>query len=309
MKIIKVHFQNLRNEAHYQFLLLVQKLYGVYQSVSAIVKDLLATFDNLLALEGTLVDAVRASEYTLELAETDRRIDRDIVGINSVVAAALHHFDPAMVEAARHIEIRLKSFRGAIEKKSYEEESAAVKILLADLQSAAYVQQVATLNLGTWVEELTAAQAEFERLFLLRSDQRAERPAERLRDVRKQIEAVYRQIIEHIESYTVLNGDSTTGEFIRHLNDEIAYFNELPPHHAKKDIDQAVVASVPDQTYAGKPVTPLPEATYEDSELVFTRDYEVSYHDNTSPGTAALILHGKGKFGGTKTISFNIIEA
>jgi hypothetical protein len=165
------------------------------------------------------------------------------------------------------------------------------------------------LNLGAWVTELAAAQAEFERLFLLRSDQRAERPAERLKDVRKQIEAAYRQIVERIDSYTVLNGESTTGEFIKHLNDEIAYFNEHTPHHAKKDIDRAVVASIPDQAYGGKPVTLLPEATYEDRELVFTRDYEVSYHDNTRPGTAALILHGKGKFKGTKTVSFNIIEA
>jgi hypothetical protein len=52
----------------------------------------------------------------------------------------------------------------------------------------------------------------------------------------------------------------------------------------------------------------LPKVTYEGKELVFTKDYELSYHDNGRPGTAAVIIHGKGAFKGTKTVSFNIIE-
>ncbi|MDR0756641.1 MAG: DUF6261 family protein, partial [Tannerella sp.] len=255
-----------------------------------------------------LVDAVRSSEYTEELAGADRRVDRDLVGINAAVESALHHFDPAVVAAARRIEVRLKSFRGDIEKKAYEEESAAVKILVADLQGA-YAPQVATLSLDAWVKELAEAQADFERIFLLRSDQRAEQPKARLRDVRKQIDAVYRQIVEQIDAYTVLHGDDLTGEFVRHLNDEIAYFTEHAHHRAKTDIDRAVVASIPDRPWEGKPVVLLPDVMYEGKELVFAKDYELSYRDNDRPGTASITIHGKGKFKGTKTVSFNIIAS
>jgi hypothetical protein len=108
----------LRNEAHYQFLLLVQKLFSTYPAVAALVTDLLTPFFDLLALEGKLVDALRRSGYTEELAEADQRVDRDIVGINATVESALHHFDPAMVAAAKHVSIRLKSFRGEIDKKA-----------------------------------------------------------------------------------------------------------------------------------------------------------------------------------------------
>jgi hypothetical protein len=305
MKINKIHFQHLRNEAHLQLLLLVRKLFDGYAAVAAIVPDLLTGFSELLALESRLVDAVRGSEYTEELAEADRRVDRDLTGVNAAVESALHHFDPAIVEAAKRIEFRLKSFRGEIEKKAYEEESAAVKILVADLQGE-YAPQAAALNLNAWVAELAAAQENFERIFLLRSGRRAEQPKERLRDVRKQIDALYRQIVERIDAYTVINGDAVTGEFVKHLNEEIDYFNEHTHRHARKDIDRAVVASIPDQTWKGKTVIVLPEVAYEGRELIFTKDYDLSYKDNDRTGTASLVIRGKGQFKGTKTVSFNI---
>jgi hypothetical protein len=307
MKIIKIYYNYLRNEAHYQFLLLVQKLLNTYAAVAAIVSDLLPQFNELLALEGQLVDAVRASEYTEELAEADHRVDRDIVGINKIIESGLHHFDPNVAKAARSLELRMKAFRGEIEKKSYEEESAAVKILVAEFQTT-YAAQIAALALTDWVAELAAAQADFERIFLLRNSELAGRPQERLKDVRKQIDAAYRLIVERIDAYNVLHkGDDTCLQFVNELNREIAYFNEHTHRHAKVDIAHAVVASIPDQPYAGEPVIVLPEVMYEGKKLVFTVDYEMSYKNNNAPGTATLTVHGKGAFKGQKVVSFNII--
>jgi hypothetical protein len=308
MSILKLHLGHLRNEAHYQFFLLVEKLFAVHPEASAIVAPQLTELNPLVALEGQLVDAVKTSEYTAEIAEADRRVDRDIAGISAAVESALHHFDPAMAEAARRLEIRLKSFRGDIEKKPYEEESAAVKILLADLNGA-YAAQVATLNLGAWVMELAAAEDDFERLFLLRNVERSEKPQEKLKDLRRQIDAVYRSIIARIDAYALLNGEQTLSAFVSELNREVEYFNEHTHHHARKDIDRAVVASIPDQTWEGKPVVVLPAVAYEDRELVFTRDYELSYRDNDRPGTATVAIHGKGAFKGVKTVSFNVVNS
>jgi hypothetical protein len=307
MKILKVHFSHLRNEAHYQFLLLVQNLFERYPSVAAIVSELSPRFGELLTLEGQLTDAVRASEYTAELAEADRRVDRDIVGINAAVKSALHHFDPEVVKAAQSLELRLKSFRGEIEKKSYEEESAAVKILVAELQTTCSAQ-VAKVGIYDWVAELSAAQAVFEQLFITRNTEYANRPQQRLREVRKQIEAVYRLMAERIDAWGVINGEAASAPFVGELNKEIVYFNEHTHRHAKTDIAHAVVASIPDRPYAGEPVIVLPEVMYEGKKLVFTADYELSYKNNSAPGTASLTVHGKGAFKGEKTVSFNIIE-
>jgi hypothetical protein len=305
MKISKIYFRYLRNEAHYQFLLLVQKLLATYPTVAAIVTGLLPRLNELIELEGQLVDALRSSAYTERIAEADRRVDRNVTGINAVVTASLHHYDPAVVEAAKVLDLRLKSFRGEIEKKAYEEESAAVKILVADLQNV-YAAQVALLNLNGWVAELTDAQNTFEQLFIQRNKELAARPNEKLREVRMAVDSVYHHIVERVDAYGILNGYDATASFVGELNREVTYFNEHNHRHARKDIAPAVVASIADQTWEGEPVIVLPSVTFDDQSLVFTKDYELSYHDNDRPGTASLTIHGKGAYKGTKTISFNI---
>jgi hypothetical protein len=307
MKISKMPLEHVRNEAHYQFLLIVKKLFETYTAVAAIVAPQLEKLYALIVIEGQLVDAVRASGYTAKIAGADHRRDRAVSGINTIVKSYLHYFDPLVVEAAQSLEIRLKSFRGEIEKKSYEEESAAVKILIADLQST-YLPAVEKLNLTAWVSELAAAQVEFDSLFALRNTEQAAMPQERLRSLRKQEDIIYRDIVDRIYAYTLMNGDQTCAGFINELNREIAYFIEHNHHHAKKDMDKAVVENIPTQIYGGEPVTVMPDVFYEGKKLVFTVDYELSYHDNNGPGTASVILHGKGAWKGKKTISFNIIR-
>jgi hypothetical protein len=308
MKINSIDLEHARNEAHYQFLLIDKKLFESYPSVAGIVAPQLANLNALIVIEGQLVDAVKASEYTEKIADADYRRDRAIIGINTIVKSYLHHFDPNLEEAARDVEIRLKAFHSEIEKKSYEEESAAVKILAADLKSK-YAQPVAALGLTAWVNELSAAQDAFESFFILRNTEQATKIQERLRDVRKQADAAFRDIAARINAYTLMNGSQVCGVFINELNREIAYFNEHNHHHAKKNIEKATVASIPEQIYGGEPVIVLPEVFYEEKKLVFTVDYELSYRDNNAPGTASVVIHGKGAWKGKKTVSFNIIAS
>ncbi|MDR1562205.1 MAG: hypothetical protein LBS54_03830, partial [Dysgonamonadaceae bacterium] len=129
-----------------------------------------------------------------------------------------------------------------------------------------------------------------------------------LSDVRKRVNIIYRNMIVLIDAYGALNGYDVTGEFVRRLNSEITYFNEHSHHHAKKDIDKATVNDIPPQVYDDEPVVPMPEVFYDDKKLVFTRDYELSYHDNDGPGTALVTIHGKGLYKGRKQVSFNIVK-
>jgi hypothetical protein len=309
MKIFTIHFSYLRNEAHYQFYLLVKKLFESYADVADIVTALLSQLYTPLSLEGKLVDAVRASEYTKQLEGADHRLDRAVAGLSLAIETALHHPDPNIVKAAERLTLRMKAFRGGIERKAYEEESAAIKILIADLQSTC-APQVSTLGLGVWVTEIAAAQAAFEQIFLLRSAEHIEKPQGNLKDVRKEMDSLFHQITERIEAFTVMSGTSVTGEFIRKLNDEITYFNEHNyHHHHPKDINLATAATIPDQFRDGQPVTPMPVVTDENGrKLVFARDYDLTYHNNDRPGNAFVTLHGKGAWKGKKTVSFTIIE-
>jgi hypothetical protein len=119
---------------------------------------------------------------------------------------------------------------------------------------------------------------------------------------------------ERINAAALLDAvGGTYDEFIRQINREIEYFVDHSHRHARKDIAHVTAADIPNQLYTGKAITPIPQIffTEEDKpeiELVFAKDFTVTYKDNVKVGTATLIVHGKGAYKGTKTITFNIVR-
>jgi hypothetical protein len=72
-----------------------------------------------------------------------------------------------------------------------------------------------------------------------------------------------------------------------------------------------VVETIDTQKYTEKAVTPIPRGYYREEgkptvELVFAKDFSVTYKNNKEVGTAELTLHGKGAYKGQKTVTFNI---
>jgi hypothetical protein len=114
-----------------------------------------------------------------------------------------------------------------------------------------------------------------------------------------------------IDAAATLDETDTYTEFIRQLNQEIAYFNGHLPHHARKDIANVAVGDIPAQTYTGEPVIVIPDVFYtaegqQTVKIVFAKDFTVTYRNNVKVGTAELVLHGKGAYKGNKTVTFNI---
>lgn len=68
--------------------------------------------------------------------------------------------------------------------------------------------------------------------------------------------------------------------------------------------DQSVVRT-------GKPITPEPTVVYSETgkTLVKDTDYTVAYEDNTEPGTASVIITGKGIYTGAVKTTFTITDA
>jgi len=308
MKVLKITTERLRNELHFQLMEVFSERIGQYKDVVALVTALLNLFYTLLALEKLLLDASRKIPLTEQLATADARIDRIIVGIRATITAALHHFDQTVVAAAVILDKRLKEF-GKINSKAYQAESSAVQILLRDFLQQ-YAVEVAKLQLGPWVTELNLAELEFSSLSLERTDIIVELPKEKLPDVRHDIDAIYHKIIEAVEADTVSNGDATCGEFIEKFNIDLEPYKDFT-HRVRHDIEHAVAVPIPVQQYTGKAIIPIPEVHYVHEgkptvELVFSVDFTVTYKENVNVGDAEIIIHGKGKYKGQKTVTFNI---
>jgi hypothetical protein len=306
-KIQTVKLGKMRGELHLKFLTTFRHMLEENPEIKEyILPALWYTYNSFLELETKLVDAARASSLTKQLEEADAHVDRDIVGINAVISAALHHFNPDVVRAAGELQLRLKAF-GRIDSKSYEEESMAVTLLLGDLTSN-FSLQVELLGLQDWVDDLTAANAEFDSLFEQRNTELADRPSEKLVDVRKKIDGFYHGIIDRLEAVVVLEPSSEKNEFVRKLNEEIRYFNDHVHHPTRISLKHATVDPIDPQPWTGgQPVTPIPAVRMEDRRLGFARDFTVDYRDNEERGTATIIIRGRGKYIGQREATFNIV--
>ncbi|MDR1666537.1 MAG: DUF6261 family protein [Bacteroidales bacterium] len=305
-KIISIFFRYLRGEAHYQYLTLFHELLLEFPAVQNIVAAFYGEFTGLLAQEKQIVDAQKSSDYTRQIADADHRDDRLVTGIRETVSAALHHFDPAVTAAAQSLWLRLKTF-GEIQAKSYEEEAAAIDILLDDLQTPEYAPKVSLLALDAWVNELREAVADFKRLLKQRNEEQAGKPPQRLRDVRRQIETVYHSMTTHINSAATLDTTDAYTLFIHRLNTQITYFNDHNHHPAPKNIRTAGVDTIPVQQYTGKAITPIPTVHMDDVELFFAKDFTLTYKNNVQRGVAEVRITGKGNYAGSKNITFNIV--
>jgi hypothetical protein len=313
-KILTVHVKFFRAEEHCEFMIVTRDLIVKHPVVQTLITPLYSEFVILIGREEELINLMKKSDYTKRIAEGDHHIDRTLIGMRGIIVAALHHFDPATVEAARSLLNRLEAF-GSITRKAYEEETLDVNLLLGDLQSDEYAPKAAIVGLTPWIQELRTAETAFEQLLELRNTETARKPRGRIIDVRHEADAVYHRIADRIDAAaTLADGSTTYDEFIAELNARITYFNSHAHQHARRDIsvgEACVIEPLAVQLYTGRAVTPLPRAYYREEgkptvELVFANDFTVTYKNNVDVGTADLILHGKGAYKGQKKTTFNI---
>jgi hypothetical protein len=313
-KILTVHARFFRAEEHCEFLIVTRNLIVKHPAVQSLVSTFYGEFVILIGTEEELINLMHKSDYTKQIAEADQRVDRTLVGMRGVIVAALHHFDPATVEAAQSLFNRLEAF-GHITRKAYEEETLDVNLLVRDLQSSEYAPKVAITGLAPWLQELQTAESAFEQLLELRGIEASRKPQGRIKDVRRDADAVYRRMVDRINAAaTIEDGATTYDEFIAQLNVQITYFNSHAHRHARRDIsvgEACVIEPLAVQLYTGRAVTPLPRAYSREEgkptvELVFAHDFSVTYKNNIDAGMADLIIHGKGAYKGQKKTTFNI---
>ena len=75
-----------------------------------------------------------------------------------------------------------------------------------------------------------------------------------------------------------------------------------------RDISEAEIDGIANQTYTGSEITPVLKITYNGKTLREGADYNVIYTNNVNPGKAKATVTGIGNFSGTASVEFNIVE-
>ena len=310
-QLLTLYFHFLPLAAHFDFF---KKLAGLLSAAGAALKTaieaLMPDFNAWLDKEDAVMRWVRKSVLTEQIAEADRYVDLQLSAINTTLKAAVYGNTDVAAAAVRLLAL-LKNY-GRIAKKSYDEQAGDVRVLLEQF-SGPYYSDVGFAGIGYRVALLTEGFNKFEKLLRQRETEQGEKPPYTGGEVRKGIEAAYRQIERVIDANAVVGASGDFEAFIDLLNPVIDHLN-AEFHHAKKDLgvgDHTVIEPVDTQKYTEKPVTPVPEVHYredgkETKRLYLGKDFSITYKNNVEVGQAELTIHGKGDYKGQKSLSFHI---
>ncbi len=76
-----------------------------------------------------------------------------------------------------------------------------------------------------------------------------------------------------------------------------------------KSLEEGFVATISEQEYTGEAIEPVVVLTYNGVTLQENIDYRVTYRKNTEVGTATATIKGRGNYGGTIRVNFEIVGA
>jgi hypothetical protein len=189
------------------------------EAVTPAALKIVALFNAWLALYAQEDDALKKimkSVFTEDLHVADHVRDEVYSGMAEANRSALKHFRAEVKVAAKRLKIVFDTY-GNVARLPLNEETAAIYNLLQELNGN-YASDVATVGIGDWVQELEAQNNAFEHLYKERYDETALRTDLVMKDVRTQIDAAYRTIIERIDALCVIEGSEIYTTFIKRLN-------------------------------------------------------------------------------------------
>jgi hypothetical protein len=223
MNILHAKLPRFTNEEHFQFQTEFKGLVEKYTPETLNIDAAWAVYVPAYNKEDGTLNVIRKNPLTSDISEADDWRDSLGTGLIYTVRGATYHYAPAKREAAGRVQIVVENY-GNINRKSYDEQTAAINSMVKDLQTD-YADDIATLGLEKWVTELAAANKNFEDLMQKRYETEAEKPQYTMKTAREEVDEAYRAITERIGALIIVNGEEAYAGFVNDLNERIERFN------------------------------------------------------------------------------------
>jgi hypothetical protein len=223
MKFRRINLHNLRNEEWFNFITEFKRFIEEMSPIRLKITRLFAVFLILYAKADEIIEKIRKSRMTPQIAELDKKRDTTFRGLVQTIESNKNHFDSAKRNASESLEVVLKHY-GNLAIKPYNEETAAIYNFLQELREN-YESAIETLELTEWLNELERNNQIFEEAILERNREEASKTDLRLLDIRQETNRCYRDIIERIEALILVEEDEQEKEiytsFVKILNTNI----------------------------------------------------------------------------------------
>lgn len=208
--------KNLTNDDHFQFNTQAKSSMEKTGTVNLNIEALFKQYSSAIEKEDSIMKKISKSEYTALIQTADRNRDAMFNSIVEINKAYLRHFDESTKTSATRLKILFDTY-GNISKQSLTAQTSATHNILQEL-TGKYASDVAKIKLGEWVEKLAEYNSKVGDLMETRYDESAAKITVSLRDVRKEVDEIYRSIIKRIEAFIVIDGIAKYADFVNRLN-------------------------------------------------------------------------------------------
>jgi hypothetical protein len=202
MKIKRIDLRSLRNEEWFNFFSEFKKFVEEVSPDALKIEKLFAVFAGLYNMADEVIEKIRKSNLTEQIAELDKQRDSSFRGLIFTIESYKHHFDSAKRDAAESLDI-LTTHYGNLATKPYNEETSGIYNFLQEFR-ANYSSAIATLELAAWLDELERSNLAFEDAVLKRNQEEATKTELRLLDIRRETNRCYANIIERLDALMLL---------------------------------------------------------------------------------------------------------
>jgi AcrR family transcriptional regulator len=214
-KLVRVRTPFFPNELHFRFHSENDGLYARYGEAPLGISEFITPFRSRLADLDAALERIRKSADTDRIATADDDFDRSFSGMHEYTRSCRNHFDPAVRRAAENLAVVFDHY-GNIGKEAYRQELASSYNLMQELR--ARLTDVQALNLDPWMTAHEQAAAALAALLDSRTGETAQQTDLRVREVRREVDALYQQITDRIDAMINLHGKEFVPGFVAEYN-------------------------------------------------------------------------------------------
>ncbi|MDR1895374.1 MAG: DUF6261 family protein [Prevotellaceae bacterium] len=279
-------------------------------TLSDLITANLQTAETELEILNSVINKKKGSKLTPAIQAEDTKRDEQFAEIKRVSKTASQSLLPLTAAAGKKMVETLKPFWD-INKKSIPTQTTQINVFKerynADPDAVA---AAATLGLTPIVTDLFASNDTLFDLYNQRVSELAAAAGPSATSVKADVVKAYDNLCEGI----LLTLRALPTEHLQLLFNELNEIRRKYISHLPTPLDEThtTVEPIAIQAYTGAPVTPLPKVHFqtkdETVELQFSKDYYVTYRNNTEVGEAKLLVHGTGKYTGKYETTFHIAE-
>jgi len=212
-----------RNNEHFQFHTEFRDLVTAAIAVRNKITTQFTEYLTYYGDEDIALQKIVKSATTEQIEEADKLRDQTFRGMVETNKAALSHFKPATVTAAKRLKILFDTY-GNVNRMPLNEQTSAVYNIVQDLETT-YLSDVTTVGLKEWCSTLKAQNASFSTLVKRRNDENAARTELKMKEARAETDRIYNIIVTRINALIVVEGEEVFSAFVKKLNTYIDKYN------------------------------------------------------------------------------------